>query len=69
MAKFTKRSWNAKYTDSKYEDQELNLKDADLENLDSVALNTFVIKFIYTTEITNNTNTSLFREFQKQFQN
>jgi hypothetical protein len=69
MAKFTKRSWDAKYTDPKYEDQKLDLEDADFENLDSVALNTFVIKFIYTTEITNNMDTSLFREFQEQFQN
>jgi hypothetical protein len=69
MAEFTRRSWNAKYTNPKYEDQKLNLENADLENLDFVALNTFVIKFIYTTEITNNMDTSLFREFQEQFQN
>jgi hypothetical protein len=69
MAEFTKRSWNAKYTNSKYENQKLNLKDADFENLDFVALNTFVMEFIYTIEITNNINISLFREFQRQFQN
>jgi hypothetical protein len=69
MAEFTRRLWNAKYTNPKYEDQELNLEDADFENLDSVALNTFVMEFIYTTEMINNMDTLLFREFQEQFQN
>jgi hypothetical protein len=63
MAEFMKRLWDAKYINPKYEDQELDLKDADFENLDFFALNTFVMKFIYTTEMTNNMDTSLFREF------
>jgi hypothetical protein len=68
MAEVTKRSWSIQYTDPQYENQELDLEDVNLEELDPKALNTYIVDFIYTTELTNSMDTALLREFQEAFQ-
>jgi hypothetical protein len=68
MAEVTKRPWSIKYTDPQYENQEFDLKDVNLEKLNPKALNTYIVDFIYSTELTNSMNTALLREFQEDFQ-
>jgi hypothetical protein len=68
IAEITKKPSLIQYTDSHYEDQELDLKNVNLEKLDSKALNTCIVDFIYTIKLTNSMDIALLRKLQEAFQ-